>query len=319
MFERFTDRAKKVMQLANLEAHRFNHEYIGTEHILLGLVIEGQGVAAHVLKNLDVDLHRICIEVMKIIPRGHDPVTMTKVPLTPRAKKVIEYAMEEARGFEHNYVGTEHMLLGVLRETEGVGAQVLINMGLELREVRQEIVTLLGEPVREPADARVSSQVTHFRELGSMEYTERARKVMLLAAEEVYNFGHTYLGPEHILLGICREGTSVGVKVLQTEGLSESRVRDEIEVLLRGGAELKGQHFQLTSAAFDGILLASSIATLCDAERVDSDHLLLGLLKESETLSRDRERIIAELFRNLGADRAELFGKIRHRLEVSLG
>ncbi len=144
MYERFTDRARKVMQLANQEAQRFNHEYVGTEHVLLGLVKEGSGVAANVLKNLDVDLRKIRVEVEKIVQSGPDMVTMGKLPQTPRAKKVIEYAIEEARNLNHNYVGTEHLLLGLLREQEGVAAQVLMNLNLKLEEVREEVLNLLG-------------------------------------------------------------------------------------------------------------------------------------------------------------------------------
>jgi ATP-dependent Clp protease ATP-binding subunit ClpC len=146
MYERFTDRARKVMQLANQEAQRFNHEYIGTEHILLGLVKEGSGVAANVLKNLDIDLRKIRLEVEKIVQTGPggEQVVMGKLPHTPRAKKVIEYSVEEARNLNHNYVGTEHLLLGLLREQEGVAAQVLMNLGLKLEDVREEVLNLLG-------------------------------------------------------------------------------------------------------------------------------------------------------------------------------
>src|SRR5690242_4564922 len=144
MYERFTDRARKVMQLANQEAQRFNHEYIGTEHVLLGLIKEGSGVAANVLKNLDIDLRKIRLEVEKLVQSGPDMVTMGKLPQTPRAKKVIEYSIEEARNLNHNYVGTEHLLLGLLREQEGVAAQVLMNLGLKLEDVREEVLNLLG-------------------------------------------------------------------------------------------------------------------------------------------------------------------------------
>jgi ATP-dependent Clp protease ATP-binding subunit ClpC len=144
MFERFTDRARKVMALANQEAQRFNHEYIGTEHILLGLVKEGSGVGANVLKNLDVDLRKVRLEVEKLVKAGPEMVTMGRLPQTPRAKKVIEYAIEEARNLNHNYVGTEHLLLGLLREHDGVAAQVLMNLGLKLEQVREEVLNLLG-------------------------------------------------------------------------------------------------------------------------------------------------------------------------------
>ncbi|MSR41590.1 MAG: ATP-dependent Clp protease ATP-binding subunit [Phycisphaerales bacterium] len=144
MFERLTDRARKVMALANQEAQRLNHEYIGTEHILLGLVKEGSGVGANVLKNLDIDLRKVRLEVEKLVKSGPEMVTMGKLPQTPRAKKVIEYAIEEARNLNHNYVGTEHLLLGLLREHDGVAAQVLMNLGLKLEEVREEVLNLLG-------------------------------------------------------------------------------------------------------------------------------------------------------------------------------
>jgi len=147
MFERFTDRARKVMALANQEAQRFGHEYIGTEHILLGLVKEGSGVGANVLKNLDIDIKKLRLEVEKLVKSGPDMVTMGKLPQTPRAKKVIEYAIEEARALNHNYIGTEHILLGLLRETEGIAAQVLMNLGLKLEDVRQEVLNLLGAGV----------------------------------------------------------------------------------------------------------------------------------------------------------------------------
>src|SRR5215813_6689657 len=159
MYERFTDRARKVMQLANQEAQRFNHEYIGTEHILLGLVKEGSGVAANVLKNLDIDLRKIRLEVEKIVQTGPGggQVVQGKLPHTPRAKKVIEYAIDEARNLNHNYVGTEHLLLGLLREQEGVAAQVLMNLGLRLEDVREEVLNLLGHNMETDESSESSS------------------------------------------------------------------------------------------------------------------------------------------------------------------
>jgi ATP-dependent Clp protease ATP-binding subunit ClpA len=139
MCERFTFRARKVMMLANHEAKRFRHEYIGTEHILLGLVKEGSGVAATVLKHLDVDLRKIRFEVEKLNQSGPEMVTIGRLPQTPRAKKAIEYAIAEARQLCHNHVGTEHLLLGLLREEEGCAAQVLMNFGLTLDTVRRSL------------------------------------------------------------------------------------------------------------------------------------------------------------------------------------
>jgi ATP-dependent Clp protease ATP-binding subunit ClpA len=144
MLEKFTDRARKSMVLANQEAQRFNHEYIGTEHILLGLVKEGGGVAANVMKNLDVDLRKVRLEVEKLVKSGPDMVAMGKLPMTPRGYKVLDFANEESFNFNHGYVGTEHLLLGLIREVDGVAAQILMNLGLKLDKVREEVQTLLG-------------------------------------------------------------------------------------------------------------------------------------------------------------------------------
>jgi len=144
MYERFTDRARKVMQMANQEAMRFNHEYIGTEHILLGIIKEDSGIAANVLKNLDIDLRKVRRQIEQIILGGPKMVPMGNLHETPKVKKVIEYAIDEARAFNHNYVGTEHMLLGLLRENEGVAAVILNNFGLKLEDARQQIRRLLG-------------------------------------------------------------------------------------------------------------------------------------------------------------------------------
>ncbi|HEV3082534.1 MAG TPA: Clp protease N-terminal domain-containing protein [Gemmataceae bacterium] len=157
MYERFSDRARKVMQLADQEAQRLNHEYIGTEHLLLGLVREGSGSAAIILKNCDIDLRQIRMEIEKIVQSGPDTVITGELPQTPRAKKVIEYSIKEARDLNHKAVGTEHLLLGLLREEEGVAAQVLMNMGLKLEEVREQVLNFPGQKKRpgQSASAKV--------------------------------------------------------------------------------------------------------------------------------------------------------------------
>jgi len=150
MYEKFTDRARKVMQLANQEAQQFNHEYIGTEHILLGLVKRPDCTGAQVLQNCGLTLLQVAAETERLIHAGPDMITLGKLPSTPRAKRVIEHAMEEARSLGHNYVGTEHILLGLLREQEGVAAQVLMNLGLKLEEARGEAVRVLASKATEP-------------------------------------------------------------------------------------------------------------------------------------------------------------------------
>ncbi len=152
MFDRFTERARKVIILAKEEAKRFNHDYIGTEHILLGLIKEGESVAAAVLQNLGLSLDTIRLEVEKLVQFGPSTIVSGDIPFTPKAKKVIELAMDEARRLGHNYVGTEHLLLGLIKEGEGVASHVLLNVGLDLNKVRAEVIKLLGSatPSNEP-------------------------------------------------------------------------------------------------------------------------------------------------------------------------
>lgn len=145
MSNRFTERAQRVILIAQEEAKRLNHDYVGTEHLLLGLIALGEGVAAQVLANLGVDLRRVRGEIEKIVGTGDNVMLLGEIPFTPRAKKVLELAVEEAQNMGHNYVGTEHLLLGLIREEEGVAARVLENLGVRLDVVREEVISLLGE------------------------------------------------------------------------------------------------------------------------------------------------------------------------------
>jgi len=151
VFERFTDRAQRVVVLAQEEARMLNHNYIGTEHILLGLIGEGEGVAAKALESLGISLEAVRQQVEKIIGQGQQ-APAGHIPFTPRAKKVMELASREALQLGHNYIGTEHILLGLIREGEGVAAQVLVQLGADLNRVRQQVVQLLhGYQGKQPA------------------------------------------------------------------------------------------------------------------------------------------------------------------------
>ncbi len=145
VFERFTDRARQVVVLAQEEARRLNHNYLGTEHLLLGLVHEGEGVAARALESLGISLGSVRQQVEEIIGQGQQ-APAGHIPFTPRAKKVIELAQREANDLGHNYIGTEHLLLGLVREGEGVAAQVLVKLGADLAGVREQVVHLLHGP-----------------------------------------------------------------------------------------------------------------------------------------------------------------------------
>ena len=297
MFERFTDRARKVMALANQEAQRFNHEYIGTEHILLGLVKEGSGVGANVLKNLGVDLRKVRLEVEKLVRSGPDMVTMGKLPQTPRAKKVIEYAIEEARNLNHNYVGTEHLLLGLLREHDGVAAQVLMNLGLKLEEVREEVLNLLGAGVEgEEADAtgatggaaaaRKGKSQTPALDSFGRDLTELAKEGQLDPvigrADEI----------ERVLQILCRRTKNnpvllgeAGVgKTAIVEGLAQQIIGNEVPELLQdrrlvvldlammvAGTKYRGQFEERIKAVMNEVRRAKNIILF-----IDELHTLVG-------------------------------------------
>ena len=179
----FTDRARKVMALANGQAQLLNHEYIRTEHILLGLVKEGSGMGANILKSKGVDLRKVRIEVEKLIKSNPDMQLLGKPPQTLGAKLVLEYAIEEARNLNHNYVGTEHILLGLIRENDGVAAQVLMNMGLKLEEVRATVVGLASGTEQQAQTPAIAAPHTSD---GSTVLPEMLDKLGTLDASQLY-------------------------------------------------------------------------------------------------------------------------------------
>jgi ATP-dependent Clp protease ATP-binding subunit ClpC len=152
MFERFTDRARRVVVLAQEEARMLDHNYIGTEHILLGLVHEGEGVAAKAMAAMEISLEAVRQQVEEIIGRGQQAPS-GHIPFTPRAKKVLELSLRESLQLGHDYIGTEHILLGLLREGEGVAAQVLVRLGADLNRVRQQVLNLLAGGQGEAGEA----------------------------------------------------------------------------------------------------------------------------------------------------------------------
>ena len=192
MFDRFTDRARKVMGYSRQEAERLSHWYIGTEHMLLGLVREGSGVAANVLENFDVDLDKVRAEIEKRVEPGSDAYTTGQLPFNEEAKRSLDYALDEARSLCHKYVGTEHILIGLLLEEEGHAADVLAALGLKLEAVRREVMELLG------AEGRTS-------ETGGTSSPERARPRILadefwLAFDRQGWFGHLSIGHKELAL-----------------------------------------------------------------------------------------------------------------------
>jgi len=292
MFDRFTERARKVLVLAREEAKNYNHNYIGTEHILLGLIKEGQGVAAAVLQKLGFSLERIKLEIEKLVETGPSLVQVGEVEFTPKAKKVIELSMDEARKLGHNYVGTEHILLGLIREGEGVAAMVLQNSGLSLEKVKNEIMKLLGsaifnmqssettgagpgEKTKTPALDAFGTDLTNLAQEGKLDPVigrdNEIERVLQILGRRTKN--------NPVLLGEAGVG-----KTAIVEGLAQRIVTGNIPEILRNkrivvldlalmiaGTKYRGQFEERIKAVLDELRKNENIITF-----IDELHTLVG-------------------------------------------
>ena len=288
MFNKFTERARKVILLAKEEAKRFNHDYIGTEHILLGLIREGEGVAAAVLQKLGLSPEKIRLEVEKLVQSGPTTMVSGDIPFTPKAKKVIELAMEEARSLGHNYIGTEHLLLGLIREGEGVASQVLMNLGLDLNRVRSEVITLVGSstPATPTAGGTGGRTKTPALDAFGRDLTQLAREgkldPVIGRAEEIERViqilgRRTKNNP--VLLGEAGVG-----KTAIVEGLAQKIIKNDIPEILRdkrviildlalmvAGTKYRGQFEERIKAVMDEIRRAENVILF-----IDELHTLVG-------------------------------------------
>ncbi len=285
MFERFTEKAIKVIMLAQEEARRLGHNFVGTEQILLGLIGEGTGVAAKVLKSMGVNLKDARIEVEKIIGRGSGFVAV-EIPFTPRAKRVLELSLEEARQLGHNYIGTEHLLLGLIREGEGVAARVLENLGVDLSKVRTQVIRMLGETAEVTAGASGSrtktptldefgSNLTQMAAEGKLDpvvgrQKEIERVIQILGRRTKNNpvlIGEPGVGKTAIAEGLAQRIAQNDIPDI----LEEKRVVTLDIGLLVAGTKYRGEFEERLKKIMDEIRSAGNVILV-----IDEVHTLIG-------------------------------------------
>jgi ATP-dependent Clp protease ATP-binding subunit ClpC len=222
MFERFTERARQVVVLAQDEARALRHNYIGTEHLLLGLLREEEGLAARVLGSLDVTLDEVRMQVVRVVGEGEEPFMSGQIPFTPRAKKVLELSLREAMALGHNYIGTEHILLGIVRENEGVAARILLDFDADAQTIRKQIIGMLGGSELERVIALKDRAIEAGEFERATQLRDRERKMVSARAREAEGLpsrphDHRYFGPvlsASLLAGWLMFGLSLGMGIL---------------------------------------------------------------------------------------------------------
>ncbi|MCI0459767.1 MAG: hypothetical protein L0Z62_22685 [Gemmataceae bacterium] len=299
-FASFTDRARRVIRLADEEAGRLGHGQVSPEHVFLAILRDGQGVAALALTNLGVELRAARLAVEGLVPAGSAPVPSGRLPPTPAFLALLERAGQEARSLGHRYYGTEHLLLALLHE-QGILSRALGDLGVRSEDVRREIGKLLGGTPPEPAQT-----ATLFDR-----FTGQARRVILLAHREAHRLSHDYIGTEHILLGVLHEGTGGGARLLAALSVDVGKVREEVGRLVQqGGAVQVSARLPLTPPARRALRCAQDAATRLHHARVGPEHLLLGLLHQPESdaaqvllgLGLDLEKLREEILKRPPAD-----------------
>jgi hypothetical protein len=287
----FTPRAQQVLALARGEADRLHHNYIGTEHVLLGLIALGQGVAVNVLGGLGLNLENIRTEVEKITGTGPAENIATKAPYTPRVKKVLDLARREAKNLNHTYIGTEHLLLGLLREGDGIGAKALRNRNVDLEKLRISIFQELHPNFI--SEIPVDPEVEPSKNLG---FTPRAFQAFAFAREEAERLHQNGVGTDHLLLGIIKLEQDKSINLLKSLGLDLDTIRAEVEKRTKVASDEKSPgKIPFTPRVNYIVKMAKEEAEALKHTRVGTEHLSLALLREPDGPA-------AEIFKLLKVD-----------------
>jgi len=284
-FDRFNDRAKRVLALAQDEAIRFNHNYIGVEHLLLGLVREGEGVAARVLDSLGIDLSRARSSVEVMIGRGKGTTSPSEITLSPRTKKVIELAVDEARKLGHSHVGTEHLLLGIVREGQSVGAGVLESMGVNLEQVRHQVIAVLGQHRPEMgATASAGIGPSAGAGIGSshpVPFVDRletsGRRALARAYWEAGRANDKEVAPHHLLLGLVTSGDVWTHRLLAELGVDLADLVTRIDAAAPRNEGPRPARLDEQAALTEVFARAASFASERNSALIRSGHLLLAI------------------------------------------
>ncbi len=293
--DKFTERARKVLSLAQEEAQRFRHNYIGTEHLLLGLIREEGGIAAKVLQALGLEQAELRKDIEATFKPG-DNIKLGEIGLTASAKKTIELAIGEARRLNHHYIGTEHLLLGLIREGIDSSNPLLEKRGITLEKVRILTIQFLSqrqtpvaslEPGQEVSQESKPAEETKksWKEIHLAKLNEQAHKVLTLADEEARRFQHNYIGTEHLLLGLTRDQEGVAAQVLARLGMRLEQVRSAVEFIIGRGDRIVLHEIGLTPRSKHVIELAIDEAQRLNQPLASTEHLLLGMIREGRGIA----------------------------------
>ena len=287
MFEKFNDGAIKSIMLAQEEARRLGHNFVGSEQILLGLISENSGTAAKVLKSFGVNLKNSRIEVEKIIGRGSGYVSV-EIPFTPRAKYILEKSLEEARKLGDTYIGTKHLLLGLIKfGGEGVGERVLKNLGIDLNDIDRKLKKFIADRKNQylysqDDNSYQKNEDSYQEENSHFElFSEKSLKVIMLAQEEVRRLNHNKVGTESLLLGILGESTGTAAKVLNSRGVYLQNTRLEVERLIGFGNGSPSNEIPFTPGLKQVFQFAYEESLRLGNKYICTEHLLLGIIRKN--------------------------------------